>query len=160
MTTMPDDHSPARGPAYAMLATELSTLLQRLGIPAMVCDGAGAVLAATADAGRIASARRLVDVRVVDLALCGQAFCVTAREDRSDGRDLTRRQQAVVELLAEGLEYDAIGQRLGISTHTARRHTEAVMQRLGVRTRPEAVRMLRHLRAAERAFGGRNARVA
>lgn len=62
--------------------------------------------------------------------LWGQAMPLTAqrpavREDR-----LTRTQQTVLELMAEGLHDDAIGRRAGISTTTVRRHIAAIMERL------------------------------
>jgi DNA-binding CsgD family transcriptional regulator len=48
---------------------------------------------------------------------------------------LTPAQQAVLEMMAEGLNDDAIARRLGISTTTVRRHIAAVMRRLGVSSR-------------------------
>jgi DNA-binding CsgD family transcriptional regulator len=51
------------------------------------------------------------------------------------GGRLTPAQQAVLELMAEGLHDDAIARRAGISTTTARRHITAIMTRLGVASR-------------------------
>ena len=51
------------------------------------------------------------------------------------GDRLTPAQQAVLELMAEGLHDDAIAHRLGISTTTIRRHITAIIDRLGVRSR-------------------------
>jgi DNA-binding CsgD family transcriptional regulator len=48
---------------------------------------------------------------------------------------LTRTQQAVLELMAEGLHDDAIARRAGISTTTVRRHITAIMNRLNVTSR-------------------------
>jgi len=48
---------------------------------------------------------------------------------------LTRAQQAVLELMAEGLHDDAIARRAGISTTTVRRHISAIMDRLNVTSR-------------------------
>jgi DNA-binding NarL/FixJ family response regulator len=48
---------------------------------------------------------------------------------------LTKAQQAVLELMAEGLHDDAIARRAGISTTTVRRHITAVMERLNVTSR-------------------------
>jgi DNA-binding NarL/FixJ family response regulator len=53
--------------------------------------------------------------------------------DRCDR--LTPAQQAVLELMAEGLHDDAIAHRVGISTTTVRRHITAIIDRLGVRSR-------------------------
>ena len=51
------------------------------------------------------------------------------------GDRLTPTQQAVLELMAEGLQDDAIARRAGISTTTVRRHIAAIMNRLGVSSR-------------------------
>ena len=51
------------------------------------------------------------------------------------GDRLTPTQQAVLELMAEGLHDDAIARRAGISTTTVRRHITAIMSRLGVSSR-------------------------
>jgi DNA-binding NarL/FixJ family response regulator len=48
---------------------------------------------------------------------------------------LTRAQQTVLELMAEGLHDDAIARRAGISTTTVRRHITAIMGRLNVTSR-------------------------
>ncbi len=52
----------------------------------------------------------------------------------SAGR-LTAAQQAVLELMAEGLLDDAIARRAGLSTTTVRRHVAAIMKRLDVSSR-------------------------
>ena len=44
-------------------------------------------------------------------------------------------QQKVLELMAEGLNDDAIARRLAISTTTVRRHITAIMHRLHVTSR-------------------------
>src|SRR5690242_6473170 len=51
---------------------------------------------------------------------------------------LTRREIEVARLLSQGRANDEIAQDLGISTHTARRHTESVLSKLGVHTRAAA----------------------
>ncbi|MBS1303397.1 helix-turn-helix transcriptional regulator [Loktanella sp. SALINAS62] len=48
---------------------------------------------------------------------------------------LTARQTEVMGLMLEGLTSARIAERLGISPHTARRHCEAVLSRLGIRSR-------------------------
>jgi len=48
---------------------------------------------------------------------------------------LTPAQQAILELMAEGLQDDAIARRAGLSTTTVRRHIAAIMKRLGVSSR-------------------------
>jgi len=48
---------------------------------------------------------------------------------------LTRRQTEVMALMLEGLSAAEIAGRLNISPHTARRHCEAVLTRLGIKSR-------------------------
>lgn len=55
---------------------------------------------------------------------------------------LSERQAAVARLLAEGRTNDDIARDLGISQHTARRHTEQAMRKLGARSRAEAAAIL------------------
>lgn len=50
---------------------------------------------------------------------------------------LTRRQSDVAALLARGLNNSEVADALGISTHTARHHTEKVLQKLNLRSRQE-----------------------
>ena len=52
----------------------------------------------------------------------------------SNGTDfsLTQRQREVVELIALGCSNEEVGQRLGISTRTAKAHCDVLRQKLGV----------------------------
>ena len=54
---------------------------------------------------------------------------------------LTPREIQVLELLAEGLANKAIAERLGISDQTVKFHVAAVLGKLGVANRTEAVRV-------------------
>lgn len=49
---------------------------------------------------------------------------------------LTRRQQEVVRLLADGLTYAQTGRELGISAETVRVHVAKIAERFGARTPP------------------------
>jgi two-component system nitrate/nitrite response regulator NarL len=53
--------------------------------------------------------------------------------------DFTPREQEVLALLSEGLPNRAIAERLGISRHTVKFHVNALLQKLGVARRTEAV---------------------
>ena len=58
---------------------------------------------------------------------------------------ITARQRQVVELIAQGLSNDEIGVVLGISPRTAKAHSDALRQKLGVQRRrqiPVAFRLL------------------
>jgi two-component system nitrate/nitrite response regulator NarL len=52
---------------------------------------------------------------------------------------LTPRELQVLQLVAEGLTNRRIGARLGISEHTAKFHVNAILGKLGARSRGEAV---------------------
>jgi DNA-binding NarL/FixJ family response regulator len=52
---------------------------------------------------------------------------------------LTARELEVLELLADGLRNRDIAERLFVSTKTAAHHVAAIMSKLGVRSRGEAV---------------------
>ncbi len=56
---------------------------------------------------------------------------------RSDA--LTPRESEVLQLLAEGMANKEIASRLGISDHTVKFHVNALMAKLGVQSRTEAV---------------------
>jgi ATP/maltotriose-dependent transcriptional regulator MalT len=58
---------------------------------------------------------------------------------------ITRRQRQVIELIAAGCSNEEVGERLGISPRTAKAHSDALRQKLGVTRRrqiPVAYRAL------------------
>jgi DNA-binding NarL/FixJ family response regulator len=57
----------------------------------------------------------------------------------SDTPALTAREMDVLRLMAQGLGNKSIGRELAISSHTAKYHVAAVLTKLGVHTRAEAV---------------------
>ncbi|MBA3659139.1 MAG: helix-turn-helix transcriptional regulator [Gemmatimonadales bacterium] len=72
------------------------------------------------------------------------AFPLSLRtEDTFAG--LTAREFQVARLLAEGLPNSEMAARLGISSHTARHHTQHVLRKLGVHSRAAAGARLREL---------------
>jgi DNA-binding NarL/FixJ family response regulator len=58
---------------------------------------------------------------------------------RTDGKELTQRETEVLALLADGLSHQQIGQELSISAETVRTHVRKACERLGARTRTQAV---------------------
>jgi DNA-binding NarL/FixJ family response regulator len=75
-------------------------------------------------------------------------FGVLQVEDMLDARDvprarLTPRQDAVLHLLAAGRSTEEIGDDLGLARATVRNHVQAVLRRLGARSRVEAVALAR-----------------
>ncbi len=75
--------------------------------------------------------------RVSELA--AEEATVSAVEMRF--RLLTRREQEVMALLAEGMSTKLLATRLGISTRTAEHHRAAVLKKMGARTVSHLVRM-------------------
>jgi non-specific serine/threonine protein kinase len=86
----------------------------------------------------MASGRRLI-VAIVE---CLTAPVHSAEELRARYR-LTPAECRVAQELAHGHPNEAIAQRLGVSPHTARRHTERVLAKLGARSRGEVTALLR-----------------
>lgn len=66
---------------------------------------------------------------------------------------LTAREHEVLELVAQGLDNTGIAVRLGISNRTARNHVSALLSKLGIGTRAQAI-----VRARECGFGLGNKR--
>jgi len=122
------------------LANDLATLLEGLGVEAVILDAQGQPLAQTPGAAVTLSSLAPAAVRQVDLHVCGQKLRVATRapESKSVLLDLTPRQRDVVEMIAQGLRNREIAERLGISLHTVRRHVEALLRRLNVPTRAAA----------------------
>ncbi|MCY1492405.1 HTH-type transcriptional regulator MalT [compost metagenome] len=77
--------------------------------------------------------------------LVGEAKASPAERDVRPGaalkkrEELTSREVSVLELLAEGLSNQEIGERLYISTNTVKAHTKHINHKLGVTRRTQAV---------------------
>lgn len=65
------------------------------------------------------------------------------RRERPNPLGLTARQLDVLDLVADGATNAEIADRLGLSVRTVDHHVSAILSRLGVRTRREAVERLR-----------------
>lgn len=59
------------------------------------------------------------------------------------GSALTPRERETLLLLAEGASTDEIGDRLGVARNTARNHVQHVLEKLGARSKLEAVAFAR-----------------
>ncbi len=76
---------------------------------------------------------------VIDPSLTTPQWVSSAPSQQSIPEPLTPRELDVLSLLAEGLTNRAIGLQLGISENTAKFHVQAVLSKLGVSSRTEAV---------------------
>jgi DNA-binding NarL/FixJ family response regulator len=112
--------------------------------------GARAILRRDADPAQIAAALPALTqgLRVVDsaftavLARSVELAAPKLWEDREAEplmEELTSRELAVLRLVAEGLPNKAIARQLGISEHTVKFHINAILGKLGVASRTEAV---------------------
>ena len=110
---------------------------------ALVTDalGAGAQAVVLKEAPLDDLVRALRSVRqgrpYVDPGLAGSAFGAPAR--RTTRETLTQRELEVLRLLADGHQHEEIGRRLGIGPETVRTHARKAAERLGAKTRTQAV---------------------
>jgi DNA-binding NarL/FixJ family response regulator len=74
--------------------------------------------------------------------LAGVLDRLTGRESGPAAR-LTTRERETLLLLAEGASTEAISQRLGVTRNTARNHVQRVLEKLGARSKLEAVAIAR-----------------
>jgi DNA-binding NarL/FixJ family response regulator len=54
-------------------------------------------------------------------------------------RTLTARQREILQMLADGMQTDAVARQLGLSTETVRTHTKRILAKLHADTRTQAV---------------------
>ena len=60
-------------------------------------------------------------------------------------RTLTARQREILQMLADGMQTDAVARTLGLSTETVRTHTKRILAKLEASTRTQAVAIgIRH----------------
>ncbi len=95
-----------------------------------------ALLHADAEVALVGSARE-ADVVVGDQAL--PAIATGNGTAVADGTALTDRELSVLRLVALGMGNKEIAAELGISRHTVKYHLAAVLTKLGVHSRTEAV---------------------
>jgi len=121
------------------LAGEQARLLPRVPMKMKLADEATALIpltpSGTAGALLIKAPVILAALREYFELLWERATPVGTPREPSAGDRPTPAQQKVLQLMAEGLQDDAIARRAGISTTTVRRHIAAIMSRLGVSSR-------------------------
>lgn len=152
----PDDRLASRvrvlAPDALLCDGDVAAALPRLDAPALVlvtdaasasealAAGARGVLMRNASPRRIHAALQAVSegLMVVDDELA-PALLHASRPAPELAEPLTNRELEVMQLLASGLTNKEIAQRLGISDHTVKFHVNAILGKLGVETRTEAV---------------------
>ena len=88
-------------------------------------------------------------VRAIEAARSGEfyvdpALASTIVLDEGE-RTLSARQREILQMLADGMQTDAVAERLGLSTETVRTHTKRILAKLEASTRTQAVAIgIRH----------------
>jgi len=102
--------------------------------------GARGLLPREADAETIAAAATAAanGLSVMHPEYVNTLALVNPRSE-ADVEPLTAREREVLQLLAEGLPNKIIAARLKITDHTVKFHVNAIMTKLGVQSRTEAV---------------------
>jgi DNA-binding NarL/FixJ family response regulator len=88
-------------------------------------------------------------VRAIEAARTGEFYVdpglsSTIVLDEGD-RTLSVRQREILQMLADGMQTDAVAEKLGLSTETVRTHTKRILAKLEASTRTQAVAIgIRH----------------
>ena len=88
-------------------------------------------------------------IRAIDAARAGEFYVdpgLSSTIVLDDGeRTLSARQQEILQMLADGMQTDAVADKLGLSTETVRTHTKRILAKLEASTRTQAVAIgIRH----------------
>jgi DNA-binding NarL/FixJ family response regulator len=88
-------------------------------------------------------------IRAIEAARAGEFYVdpglsSTIVLDEGD-RTLSARQREILQMLADGMQTDAVAEKLGLSTETVRTHTKRILAKLEASTRTQAVAIgIRH----------------
>jgi len=127
----------------------LTTLTAKLGSPIVVftADGGARLLSDALKAGVKGYVRKDSPgedlVRAIQAARDGDfyvdpALSSTIVLDEGD-KTLSDRQREILQMLADGMQTEAVAIKLGLSTETVRTHTKRILAKLGADTRTQAV---------------------
>jgi DNA-binding NarL/FixJ family response regulator len=88
-------------------------------------------------------------VRAIEAARTGEFYVdpgLSSTIVLDDGdRTLSARQREILQMLADGMQTDAVAEKLGLSTETVRTHTKRILAKLEASTRTQAVAIgIRH----------------
>ncbi len=106
--------------------------------------GAGLLLKSSRLEDLAAAVRRVAAGEVVFAPdLLGPVLDRLTGRARPAGADLTPRERETLHLLAEGVSTGEMTERLGVAHNTARNHVQRVLEKLGARSKLEAVAIAR-----------------
>jgi DNA-binding NarL/FixJ family response regulator len=127
----------------------LTTLTSKLGSPIVVftADGGARLLSDALKAGVKGYVRKDSPgedlVRAIQAARDGDFYVDPALSSTivlDDGdKTLSDRQREILQMLADGMQTEAVAIKLGLSTETVRTHTKRILAKLGADTRTQAV---------------------
>jgi DNA-binding NarL/FixJ family response regulator len=88
-------------------------------------------------------------IRAIEAARAGEFYVdpgLSSTIVLDDGdRTLSARQREILQMLADGMQTDAVAEKLGLSTETVRTHTKRILAKLEASTRTQAVAIgIRH----------------
>jgi len=135
------------------IGTEVGQLVgqlsEQLGSPIVVftSDGGARLLAEALKAGVKGYVRKDSPpedlVRAIRAARSGEFYVDPALSStivlEEGDRTLTVRQREILQMLADGMQTEAVAKRLGLSTETVRTHTKRILAKLHADTRTQAV---------------------
>jgi DNA-binding NarL/FixJ family response regulator len=82
-------------------------------------------------------------IRAIRAAVAGEFYIDPALSStivlEEGERTLTPRQREILQMLADGMQTDAVARQLGLSTETVRTHTKRILAKLDADTRTQAV---------------------
>jgi DNA-binding NarL/FixJ family response regulator len=138
---------PRRIPGESEDAIALLTKRLRSPIVVFTSDGGARQLADALKAGVKGYVRKDSPpedlIRAIRAALSGDFYVDPALSStivlEEGERTLTARQGEILQMLADGMQTDAVAQKLGLSTETVRTHTKRILAKLDADTRTQAV---------------------
>ena len=138
---------PRKGPGDT--ETTLTEIARKLDSPVVVftADGGARQLSDALKAGVKGYVRKDSPaddlIRAIRAAISGDFYIDPALSStivlEEGERTLTARQREILQMLADGMQTDAVAKQLGLSTETVRTHTKRIMAKLDADTRTQAV---------------------
>ena len=121
---------------------EGEVLLDAVSAGALGCLGHDAIPAALAESvHRAAEGRFVLDHDHLHATLKRASQARASQPGSPRLAALTSREREILQLLARGLDNQAIAEQLHLSSHTARTHVGNILRKLGVHSRAEAARL-------------------
>ncbi len=135
--------------AGADIGELVKRLTKGLGAPIVVftADGGARLLSEALKAGVKGYVRKDSPpsdlIRAIEAARAGEFYVDPGLSStivlEEGDRTLSARQREILQMLADGMQTDAVAQELGLSTETVRTHTKRILAKLEASTRTQAV---------------------